>query len=128
MTTPLAPAPCTLPLVEVRVTELDLACLPEAGAVFDRLLALHPAQVVVDLSGCWHIDAAAIGLLLDVHRRLARADAVLTVRNPSPRVGRILRIARLDHVLSIVTDSAPVPPGVPGATRHQPDAEEGPPE
>ncbi|MEU1642967.1 STAS domain-containing protein [Micromonospora zamorensis] len=104
MTTPVMPTRYTLPLVEVRVTELDLACLPEVGAMFDRLLSLRPAQVVLDLSDCRHLDAAAIGLLLDLHRRLARADAVLTVRNPNPRVRRILHIARLDQVLSIVTD------------------------
>ncbi|MFI0795858.1 STAS domain-containing protein [Micromonospora rubida] len=102
MTTPLARRECTIPLVEVAVTEFDLACLSATGAVFDRLLALYPAQVVVDLSGCRHIDAAAIGLLLDVHRRLTRADAVLTVRDPNPRIWRILQSARLDQVLPIV--------------------------
>ncbi|MCX4472187.1 hypothetical protein C5N14_16860 [Micromonospora sp. MW-13] len=107
MTTPLARRECTIPLVEVAVTEFDLACLPETGAVFDRLLALRPAQVVVDLSGCRHIDAAAIGLLLDVHRRLTRADAVLTVRDPNPRIWRILQSARLDQVLPIVAGRTP---------------------
>ena len=107
MATPVLPARYTLPLVEVRVTELDLACLPEVGAVFDRLLALRPAQVVLDLSDCRHLDAAAIGLLLDVHRRLARADAALTVRDPNPRVRRILHITRLDQVLSIVSEEGP---------------------
>ncbi|RLP93278.1 anti-sigma factor antagonist [Micromonospora sp. BL4] len=106
-----APTPCTLPLVEVCVTELDLACLPAAGALFDRLLALCPAQVVVDLSRCRHIDAAAIGLLLDVHRRLARAAGVLTIRNPNPRIRRILHTARLDQVLPVVTDPPPSTPG-----------------
>ncbi|MGN9809366.1 STAS domain-containing protein [Micromonospora sp. BQ11] len=115
MTGPLGPTPCALPLVEVCVTQLDLACLPEAGAVFDRLLALNPEQVVVDLSSCRHIDAAAIGLLLDVHRRLARSDGVLVVRDPNPRIRRILHTARLDQVLPITTDLAPSPPGVPAA-------------
>ncbi|MBQ0902548.1 STAS domain-containing protein [Micromonospora sp. U21] len=113
MTGPPAPTPCTLPLVEVCVTELDRACLPAAGAVFDRLLALHPTQVVVDLSRCRHIDAAAIGLLLDVHRRLARAGGVLTIRNPNPRIRRILHTARLDQVLPIVTDPPPSASGAP---------------
>ncbi|MEW2145390.1 STAS domain-containing protein [Micromonospora vinacea] len=107
MATPVLPARYTLPLVEVRVSELDLGCLPEVGAVLDRLLALRPAQVVLDLSDCRHLDAAAIGLLLDVHRRLARADATLTVRNPNPRVRRILHITRLDQVLSIVSEEGP---------------------
>ncbi|MEV1155957.1 STAS domain-containing protein [Micromonospora chokoriensis] len=109
MTGPLATTPCTLPLAEVCITEFDLACLPATGAVFDQLLALHPEQVVVDLSGCRHIDAAAIGLLLDVHRRLARADGVLTVRNPNPRIRRILHTARLDQVLPVVVAASSSP-------------------
>ncbi|MDG4782259.1 STAS domain-containing protein [Micromonospora sp. WMMD961] len=113
MTGPLATTPCTLPLVEVCITEFDLACLSATGAVFDRLLALHPAQVVVDLSGCRHIDAAAIGLLLDVHRRLARADGVLSVRNPNPRIRRILHTARLDQILPVVESASSSPPGTP---------------
>ncbi|MFC8300090.1 STAS domain-containing protein [Micromonospora orduensis] len=123
MTGPLTSARCTLPLVEVSVTELDLACLPEAGTVFDRLLALRPGQVVLDLSACRHIDAAAVGLLLDLHRRLSRADAVLTLANPNPRIRRILQITHLDRVLSIVTDrpqprpSAGTPPRAPTRAR-----------
>lgn len=109
MTAPPRPE-CTVPLVEVRITEFDLACLPETGAVFDRLLALHPAQVVVDLSGCRHIDAAAIGMLLDVHRRLVRAGGVLAVHNPNPRIARILQTARLDQVLPVLNEPpAPSP-------------------
>ncbi|MET8230634.1 STAS domain-containing protein [Micromonospora sp. NPDC005298] len=112
MTGPLTPVRCTLPLVKVSVSELDLACLPEAGTVFDRLLALQPRQVVLDLSACRHIDAAAVGLLLDLHRRLSRADAVLTLANPNPRIRRILKITHLDRVLSIVTDRPPPRPAV----------------
>lgn len=74
-------------MVEVCIDTFDLAGLPETGVVFDRLLALRPGRVVVDLSRCRHIDAAAIGLLLDVHRRLVRADGVLTIRNPNPASG-----------------------------------------
>jgi len=50
------------------------------------------------------IDAAGIGLLLDVHRDLWRAGARLMLRAPTPRLRRILRIARVDQVLSIVPD------------------------
>ncbi|MBM7494213.1 anti-anti-sigma factor [Micromonospora luteifusca] len=117
MTGPTATTPCTLPLVEVRVTEFNLTCLPATGAVFDHLLALHPAQVVVDLSGCRHIDAAAIGLLLDVHRRLTRADGVLTVRDPNPRIRRILQAARLGQILPVVDTGPSSPPGTPPAVQ-----------
>ncbi|GGM64279.1 hypothetical protein GCM10011608_57060 [Micromonospora sonchi] len=102
-------AECTVPLVEVAITEFELACLPETGAVFDRLLALHPARVVIDLSGCRHIDAAAIGLLLDVHRQMVRTGGVLALRDPNPRIARILQAARLDQILPVHTDNAAPP-------------------
>ncbi|MCZ7422912.1 MULTISPECIES: STAS domain-containing protein [unclassified Micromonospora] len=124
MTAPRRPE-CSVPLVEVSITEFDLSCLPETGAVLDQLLALRPGQVVIDLAGCRHIDAAAIGLLLDVHRRMVRAGGVLAVRNPNPRITRILQTARLDQILPVHTDAgaAPAPvaeaitaaPGVPPA-------------
>ncbi|MEG3633531.1 STAS domain-containing protein [Micromonospora palythoicola] len=124
MTAPRRPE-CSVPLVEVSITEFDLSCLPETGAVLDQLLALRPGQVVIDLAGCRHIDAAAIGLLLDVHRRMVRAGGVLAVRNPNPRITRILQTARLDQILPVHTDagaaSTPVAeaitaaPGVPTA-------------
>ncbi|WFE53214.1 STAS domain-containing protein [Micromonospora sp. WMMD1155] len=103
------------------VSELNRDCLPAAGAVFDRVLALQPRRIVIDLSQCRHIDAAAIGLLLEVHRRLARADGILAVRDPNPRIARILRDARLDRVLQLVS-SPPSCGSVPPAEGHRSDS------
>ncbi|MBQ1047118.1 STAS domain-containing protein [Micromonospora sp. C51] len=123
MTAPRRPE-CSVPLVEVSITEFDLSCLPETGAVLDQLLALHPQQVVIDLAGCRHIDAAAIGLLLDVHRRMVRAGGVLAVRNPNPRITRILQTARLDQILPVHIDAgaSPVPAADAGAAPATPAA------
>jgi len=104
------PPECRVPRVELDITaELDLPRLSEVGAVLDRILSLHPAEVVIDLSGCRHLDAAAIGLLLDVQRRLTRRGGVLTLRDPHPRIRRILDTARPDQPLP-AGDSAPRPP------------------
>lgn len=101
------PPGCPVRRVEISITDdLHLAFLPEVGVVFDRILSLLPGEVVVDLSGCRHVDAAAIGLLLDVHRRLSRRQAALTLRDPNPRIRSILQTARVDTVLPITT-SAP---------------------
>ncbi|MFE9204439.1 STAS domain-containing protein [Micromonospora sp. NPDC007230] len=130
MTGPQPPPPeCAVPLVEVEITEeLDLARLSEVSHVLDRILSLRPAEVVIHLSGCRHIDAAGIGLLLDVHRRMLRRQGAVKLRSPNPRIRRILETARLDQVLPIldppgrsrsgVVDQAPPaqrPAGVPGA-------------
>jgi anti-anti-sigma factor len=104
MTGPQPPPPeCAVPRVEVEITEkLDLARLSEVSHVLDRILSLLPGEVVIDLSGCRHIDAAGIGLLLDTHRRLTRRQGALKLRNPNPRIRRILESARLDQVLPIL--------------------------
>ncbi|MGS2616776.1 STAS domain-containing protein [Micromonospora sp. LZ34] len=106
-----AQAGWAVPLIEVALsTELDRAGLSVTGLAFDRVLALSPGHVVVDLAGCRHIDAAGIGLLLDVHRRLARRQAVLSLRDPNPRIQRILQTARLDQVLPVTATGQPAPP------------------
>ncbi|MFJ8577858.1 STAS domain-containing protein [Micromonospora sp. NPDC093277] len=104
------PPECRVPRVELDITtELDLRRLSDVGAVLDRVLSLQPEEVVIDLSGCRHLDAAAIGLLLDVQRRLTRRGGALTLRNPHPRIRRILDTARPDQPLP-VADRAPHPP------------------
>ncbi|MEO3926633.1 STAS domain-containing protein [Micromonosporaceae bacterium B7E4] len=79
--------------------ELDIARVPRFGAVLDAVIDQRPAHVVIDLAACRHVDAAGISLLLDAHRRLMRSGGQVTLRQPSTRVRRILRIARLHNVL-----------------------------
>jgi anti-anti-sigma factor len=98
---------CSVPLVEIRITGvLDAARLSVTGAILGAALRLRPASLVVDLAECSGIDAAAINLLLDVHRELSRADSQLTLRAPTPHLRRILSIARVDHVLHTVPGPA----------------------
>ncbi|MCW3818170.1 STAS domain-containing protein [Micromonospora sp. DR5-3] len=114
MTGPQPPPPdCTVPLVEVEITEeLDRARLSEVSHVLDRILSLRPGAVVIDLSGCRHVDAAGIGLLLDLHRRMTRRQGTLKLRDPNPRIRRILEMARLDQVLPILDTSGRARPEV----------------
>ena len=115
-----------VPRVELDIIEeLDLPHLSEVGAVLDRVLSLQPAEVVIDLSECRHIDAAAIGLLLDVRRRLSRRGGVLTVRAPHPRIRRILDTAHLDEALRIIASSPPPRPPRGGALPRQAGAARG---
>ncbi|KAB1903881.1 STAS domain-containing protein [Micromonospora tulbaghiae] len=94
-----SPPESAVPHVRVDITdELDLAGLPEVAHVLDRILALRPRELTVDLAGCRHVDAAAVALLLDVHRRLARQGGLLTLSNPHPRIRRILENSGLGAV------------------------------
>jgi anti-sigma B factor antagonist len=98
---------CSVPLVEIRITgALDVARLSVTGAVLGAALRLRPACLVVDLAECSGIDAAAINMLLDAHRELSRAGSQLTLRAPTPRLRRILSIARVDHVLHTIPGPA----------------------
>jgi anti-anti-sigma factor len=97
---------CTVPLIEVRITgPLDMTATQAIRTTLDTAITLNPHQLVLDLADCPMIDAAAIGLLLDIHRHLWRSGAVLTLRSPTPRLRHILRIARVDNVLRIAPDT-----------------------
>ena len=106
-----------VPIVELHVSgRLDMACLPEFRDALDAAVRLRPNQLVVDLSDCWGIDAAAIGLLLDVHRGLLRADSSLILRAPTTQLRRTLAIARVDQVLRVLPEVAPPEPADPVRT------------
>jgi anti-anti-sigma factor len=108
-----APHALAVPLVEVSIAEgLNIGTLPRLSSQLDRVLELSPRHLVIDLTDCPYVDAAAIVLLLDVHRRMWRADAQLSVRAPTARLRKILRAARVDHVLHLVPEE-PDPPHPP---------------
>jgi anti-anti-sigma factor len=88
--------------VVVAVTEaFDGPSVERWGSLITEAAELQPGRLIVDLSQSPSIDASAIVLLLQVHRRLVCADAQLTLRNPVPRVRRMLGLARVDHVLDV---------------------------
>lgn len=96
--------------VEVTVKgALDAAGVRGLRVVLDRVLARRPCELVIDLADCPFLDAAAIEVLVDAHRRAWREGGLLTLRDPSPRVRRILEIARVDHVLRL-TITPPIQP------------------
>jgi anti-anti-sigma factor len=102
--------PVSVPVVEIYLTDrLDLTCLAPVQAALDAAVRLHPDRLVVDMARCVGIDAAGVALLLDVHRQLLRVGAGLTLRAPTPRLRRILRISRVEHVLHVVSEEGPIP-------------------
>lgn len=93
---------------------LDAAAVRGLGVVLDRVLDRRPHHLVVDLADCPFLDASAIEVLVAAHRRVWQHGGVLSLRNPSPRVRRILEIARVSHVLRL-TLTPPAQSTVPGA-------------
>jgi anti-anti-sigma factor len=72
---------------------------------WSRLIAdaadLHPRRLIVDLSDCPLVDAAAVMVLLRTHRAVMRENGRLTLRAPGDRVRRIFTLARVDQVFDI---------------------------
>jgi anti-anti-sigma factor len=99
-----ATEPRTVPLIEIRVaTPLTAEFAGAVDRLLDDAVTLRPARLVVDLSECEYVDATGIALLLDVHRRIWRDGGRLTLQGMSPRLHRILHIARVDRVLHAAT-------------------------
>jgi anti-anti-sigma factor len=71
---------------------------------------------VVDLTDCPFVDAATVGVFLDVHRQAWRAGGRLVLRSPSARLRRILHLARVDHVLYMTPAQPPPAPADHGPT------------
>ncbi|MDG6108712.1 STAS domain-containing protein [Dactylosporangium aurantiacum] len=103
---PIAHTPA-MRLVEVLVTDpLDSSAAPRVRALLDDAAALHPADLVIDMTACAYVDAAGIGVLLDVHRKVWSDGGRLTLRGLSPRVARTLQLARVDRVLQVAAAAA----------------------
>jgi anti-anti-sigma factor len=81
--------------------DLDLATVARMRERLEDALATHPERLVVDLSSCPFVDASALAMLLEVHRRLSRAGGVLTLRGCSPRVLRLLSLTGLRRVFDL---------------------------
>ena len=96
----LAPAGPELVTVEV-VGDLDLSSVARVRETLHDALSVRPGRLVVDLNRCAFVDASALAMLLDVHRRAWRGGGVLTLRGCSPRVLRLLSLTGLRRVFDL---------------------------
>jgi anti-anti-sigma factor len=98
-----APARATRPAVVVVAVQgaLDVGAVPRMRERLHEALAERPGRLVVDMTECAFVDACALTMLLDVHRRCWRAGAVLTLRTCSPRVLRLLSLTGLRRVFDL---------------------------
>ena len=101
MTAPTASLTSPAVLVVGVVGELDLSSVARVREEIEDALAARPEQLVVDLSGCPFVDASALAMLLEAHRRACRAGGVLTLRGCSPRVLRLLSLTGLSRVFDV---------------------------
>jgi anti-anti-sigma factor len=89
-------------VVEIVVKgELDSTSVGRVRETLHDALEMRPGRLVVDLTDCPFVDACALTMLLDVHRRAWRAGGVLTLRGCSPRVLRLLSLTGLRRVFDL---------------------------
>jgi anti-sigma B factor antagonist len=84
-----------------------------AGPVRDALhaaLSARSGRLVVDLAGVELLDVTGLGVLVGAHRRARLEGRELVLRAPRPRVRRLLKVTRLDRVITI---EAPIPAAQP---------------
>jgi anti-anti-sigma factor len=92
----------TVPQTVVAVNEpLEGAAVQRWARLIDEAALLRPDRLIVDLSASSRIDAAAIDMLLGVHRRMMVRDAELLLRGAGDRVRHMLSLARVDQVLRL---------------------------
>jgi anti-anti-sigma factor len=95
-------APDRIPLLEVAVTHgLDVHTVPRLRALLDEAFTLRPRRIVVDLEQCPFLDASAITMLVEAHRRAWLDDGILTLRAPSARLRHTLELAGVHRVFDI---------------------------
>ena len=93
--------------VVVRVVvdgELDVNSVDRVRETLHDALSVRPGRLVVDLSPCPFVDACALTMLLDVHRRAWRQGGMLTLSGCSPRVLRLILLTGLRGVFDITED------------------------
>ena len=93
--------PHVLELVVPVSGDLDLACVARTREELHDALEQRPERLVVDLAGCTFVDASALAMLLDVHRRAWRTGSVVVLRGCSPRVLRLLSLTGLRRVFDL---------------------------
>jgi anti-anti-sigma factor len=64
-------------------------------------MARPERRVVLDLQDVDEMDAAGLGLLVELHCRARQRAAELRIANASPRVRRLMALTSLDSVLEI---------------------------
>jgi anti-sigma B factor antagonist len=77
------------------VGELDLAGSQRLRDAITAILACDPAEVVVDLARLHFIDAAGIGLLIELRHELAAHDVTVRIVNPDARTRRVFSLCGL---------------------------------
>jgi anti-anti-sigma factor len=80
---------------------LDARAAGEVRDTLHAVLAGGSGPLVVDLSGVELLDVTGLGVLAGAHRRARLEGREMVLRGGSVRIVRLLRLARLDRVITL---------------------------
>lgn len=81
--------------------DFDVRCTSEVRYAIYRHLEGHPEGVVLEMSGVSAIDVTAMRLLAVATRHAWLTGHQLRLRNPGPRVRRMMHLSRLAHAVDV---------------------------
>ena len=85
--------------------ELDLSTAPLLLEHLTALLTNTMPELLLDLSALSFLDSTGISVLIAAHRRLAGQGGRMVLLSPTPLTQRVLEIAGLTTIFSIVPAS-----------------------
>lgn len=94
---------------EVRINgEIDLHTCPELRTTLQHLVDSGYHRIILDMKRVPYIDSAALGVLVDVQRRLKEKEGELFLTGITTFVQRAFEITRLIRIFSVfaTTDEA----------------------
>ncbi len=87
---------------------LDARSAPDVRQSLHRVVDTGTGDLVVDVEELLLVDVSSLGLFLEAHRRAERIGRRFVLVGVPPPLERMLRVTRLDRVLSTGTRT-PVP-------------------
>lgn len=66
-----------------------------------EFLTIQSQSTVIDFSELDYISSAGLGILIDLHHRLAAADATVRFRRLSPNISKLFEITGFDTIFEI---------------------------
>ena len=79
--------------------EVDISSEPALGEALEKVVAMLPTRIVVDLAGVSYLDSSGVRCLLNAAKRVAGAGGELVVCRPVGIVLRVLEICGVDDLL-----------------------------
>jgi len=90
-------------VVTVHEPRLDALVAAELRNRLMELVGQGRTRLALDVSRVGFIDSSGLGVLVALLRRLGKPQA-LALWGPTPAVDRMLRLARMDRILTLVPD------------------------